>query len=182
VTLVLATCIEGGILLAADSCVGYVDECGRDLGQGVDQKIFAFNQVVIATFGSSGSRHVPRVINQGLTADCTFDEAVKFLNAEFAGDGSVQAFVGGISSAGFQIGHVFPRGAPRWLVPEMGSPVPIWRGGVVNDRVEAAAVSLNAVEQQMLGLFRSSGGGVGPPYRFAFRHSDPTQNKTWESA
>src|SRR6267142_1134762 len=122
--------------MAADSRVLYLDSVTlQTVGHGLDQKLFIFVDVAIATFGegADAQQKVPDIINTGLQPDVTFDDAIAFLHQAFRSDPGVQAFVGGITTGGAALRHVWPgKGRELPLLAELTKPPPIWSGGVKN--------------------------------------------------
>jgi hypothetical protein len=184
-TLVLATFLDDAVLMGADSCVGYKDShTGEITGYGMDQKLFIFTDVAIATFGEGVD--VPKMINAGLQSNITYDEAIAFLLREFRGQIGVQAFVGSVTSSGPQLTRVWPSKKQAWpLCAELGESPPIWSAGCTEEEFKVAAGSLpEAIEQQMLGLFKAKTGEancVGPPFNFVERRRDRRRNRNWEA-
>jgi hypothetical protein len=183
-TLLLATFIDDGFILAADSRTTYLDSVTLEVvGHGADQKLFISDNVAIATFGTGAKEKVPPIINEHVAGTVSFDESVAFILQRFRGDAGVRAFVAGITASGARINRIWPAGGTvqeceAYL--DFGMPPTIWSAGATEQEFTATDTDSQSISRQMLELFRryqsEPTNGVGPPFKLAEFHQDRGRN------
>jgi hypothetical protein len=187
-TLVLGTCVDGAVVLSADSkCIVATqqpDGSCKPSGSIVDRKLFKFGHVGVATHGFGPTNtHVPTIIEAErippLSDTKDVIQVIHWLQKRFSDATGMHALVGGFDRKGNPVLYDVDMkgGDPRPVALLSDKPRKIVLRGDLTDTEDqqppgsggilGTPGTAGSVMDQMLGLLVSnSSDSVGPPYEF----------------